>query len=348
MTPANSPSGKDSSSATPSPSPKAEKRTWGEKIFDRGVYGVAGYGVNLVLSALVSYAVLENKHGANIAKLLREKFYKKTLRIDNESLVKTLTNAFTLLMGGHIVALLMIKPAEDHKSEIVRWLDKKHYGENAELDPAIKQAHERIDHEAKPTYLGIMTARMISWLMVQAAAYTVGNKENIINKFGEKQNIDTLKKFKGIELHSKEMGTLVADLTPNAVHSGFNRLYRPLVNPEASVEHGLTSSGKSPLLSERRNSVYKEVLEYTFMDIFYTAITAITIKPVNKFLMKHVSLFRHSTADGPTNEIPPVKTAYFLDKTNMPEAMRQENKKEHVVSAVAHDGVLAQPQLQKA
>lgn len=334
----------------PSPDAQPPQKTWGEKVFDHSVYGVAGYGINLGLSAVVSYGILENKHGTGFATFLRENVYKQTLGIKNKGLVETLTKAFTLLMGGHIVALTMIKPAEDHKSAIVRWLDKRHYGENAALDPAITQAHERIDQEAKPTYLGIMAARMSSWGMVQIAAALAGNEVNAVNKLGHKHNIEPLKKFKGIELHSKEAGTFIADnFTPKPISKGFNALYRPLVNPEPAVEHGLTSTGKSPLKAERQKTVYKEVLEYTFMDVFYTAITAITIKPINKFLMKHVPAFRHTpnTGDKPAA----LKTAYFLDRPQTETTVNEPSKEDtqtHVVSAVTHDGLLAQQQLQKA
>lgn len=329
--------------------PRNRDKTWGEKVFDRSVYGGIGYGVNLGLSALVSYFILENKHGAAFKNFLQEKFYKQTLGVKHESMAKTLTNAFTLMMGGHIVATAMIKPAEDHKGKIVRWLDKQHYGEDAELDPTIKQAHEHIDREHKPTLLGIIAARMTSWGFVQMAAYSVGNEKNLINKLGDKIGISPIKKFKGIELHSKEAGTALADhYTPSAVRNGASELLKPLVNPEGPVKNGLTSSDKSPLLSERQKTVYKEVLEYTFMDVFYTAITAFTIKPINTFLMKHVPLFRHGGAK--PQEIPtPMKTAYFLDQTPV-----SEEKNEPVVSRsyqvnnIAHDGLLAAPQLQKA
>lgn len=328
---------------------KSRDKTWGEKVFDRSVYGVAGYGVNLFLSALISYFILENKHGAGFANFLREKFYKKTLGLKDPSTIDTMTNAFTLLTGGHIVATMMIKPAEDHKSEIVRWLDKKHYGENAEQDPEIRQAHERIDHEASPTFLGILAARMSSWGIVQLAAYSVGNKENFINKFGKKYDFQGLTKFKGIELHSKDTGTFIADrLTPSSVRNGFNTLYKPLVNPEASGPVGLTSSGKSPLLQERQKTVYKEVMEYTAMDVFYTAITAATIKPVNKFLMKHIPLFRHSKEE-PQAKNPTVKTAYFLDRpADIDQPKPQAPSGGYEVNSISHDGLLAQPQLQKA
>jgi hypothetical protein len=276
------------------------KATWGEKFFNQSVYGGAMFGANLLLSAGITYWSKHNATGEKIYKSI-ESVYRK-IGFKNSYVITSLTNAFTLLMGGHVVAVTVVKPAEDKKSEIIRWLDEKHYGKDGELSPEIKAAHERIDHEMKPTWAGTFLARMGGWLAVQASAFTIGSdKSNSIQLLGKKLNNSYLEQFKGVEGYSQIAGTKIAASSPKWLARGVNKILKPV------------AGYNDPLAFQRYT-------EYAAMDTMYTAITAVTIKPINNWLMAHVPFFRTERKKPlPMNHIAPSPVRDEVEGEKLPE-----------------------------
>lgn len=234
-------------------------RTAGEKTFDGLTYWVNGFGTNLLLSTLITYFFVDNSVG--------RKGFEQMLKVAEKAGVshkptrETLARAFTLLLGGHITAI-GVKVAEDNKLDLVKWLDKKFYGENAEDLPEVKAGHQHVAEESKPTWLNIAMARIICWGVIQAAAFSVGNKEkNLLMDFGKKNDIPVVKDF-SVEGWSEVVGKRIADNTPKSIENAVNTIFKPL----ATSNH---------------DQIYRKLLHYGAIDTLYTMITAALLKPVS-------------------------------------------------------------------
>lgn len=258
---------------TTAPTDKKSEPTFGEKKFNDRYYGTVGFWANLSLSSLITYYVNENSKGHGMKTFLNEKFYKNTLGIKYHGMRDVLTKATTLLMGGHITAIA-IYIAEKFKSSQVRKWDEEHYGPNAEADPAIKAAHERIDNESKINKIGMAISRMLCWGVIQGVAAVGGDKDkNFIKGLAEKRGVKNTEFF-SVERPSEWVGTKIAHYTP-----GF------LKKPATSVL-GLIAD------KDKKHEVYQKVMEYAAMDTIYTALTAWMLKPLTQFLVDNVPFFR--------------------------------------------------------
>lgn len=292
-------------------------RTWGEETFDSAVYGWGMFGLNLVMSAVITYWAAHNHTGQKAYEWLKRVYGR--IGVQSDYMRTTLTNAFTLLSGGHFVALGIVKPGEDHKSEIVRWLDNQHYGENAEENPEIKAAHQRVDREMKPTWIGTFLARMGGWSTVQFVAFGLGNEQkNLVQTLGKKWNKPSWEKFRGIEGYAKDIGTKAAEISPKFLREGGNKLLQPVAGFKDDM-------------------AFQRVVEYSAMDTIYTAITAVTIKPLNSWLMKNVPIFREERVKQPHEQALPAVSAMAA---TAPQAALQEDKPGLTVSQAAAHGAI--------
>ena len=243
-------------------------RTSGEKTFDALAYWVNGFGTNLVLSTLITYYFVDNKHGQQAFKQLLKGYEKAG--IQNEKVREVMARAFTLLLGGHITAA-GVKIAEDNKLDLVKWLDRQFYGDEAEMLPEIKAGHAHVAEESKPTWLNIALARMICWSVIQGAAFACGNEDsNLVMNLGKKYNIPVLKEF-SVEGWSRVAGEKVVNHTPHFVENGVNKLCSPLATSDPDL-------------------VYKKLMHYGAIDTLYTMITAALLKPVTAQLRKLPSM----------------------------------------------------------
>lgn len=263
----------DTALNTPAQTTQKPEPTYGEKKFHDRYYGTWGFWGNLGISSLITYFVNENSKGHGIKNFLNEKFYHKTLRIPYHGMRDILTKATTLLMGGHITATI-IYIAEKSKSSQVRKWDEEHYGKNAEADPAIKAAHERIDNESKINAVGMAISRMICWATIQLVAAVGGNKDNnYIKNLAAKKGVKNTE-FLSVERPSEWLGTKIAQFTPGIIKK-----------PATSVLGVIADKEKKP-------KVYQKVMEYAAMDTIYTALTAWMLKPLTQVLVDNIAFLR--------------------------------------------------------
>lgn len=288
------------------PDVKAENKieqTYGEKKFHNRYYGTVGFWANLSLSSLITYFVNDTKNGSTVKDLLYKGFYQNTLRIPHHGMRDILTKATTLLMGGHITAIA-IYLAEKTKAKQVRQWDEEYYGPNAEADPAIKAAHERIDNESKVNVFGMAISRVICWATIQLVAAVGGNKEqNLIKGYAEKKGVKN-SEFISVERPSQWIGTKIAHYTP-----GF------IKKPATSIL-GLMAD------KDKKQEVYQKVMEYAAMDTIYTALTAWMLKPLNQSLSDNIPFLRKSPPNQKKEEKSHAMTAGYIrtsDTTDIPD-----------------------------
>jgi hypothetical protein len=290
------------------------ERTWGEKWFDRLIYWGNGFGVNLLLSAAITMGVNHTRAGRGVYKWL-DNTYKKA-GISDEYTRNQLSNAFTLLTGGHVTAVA-VKLSENRKGRFVRWLDKKHYGEDAENNPEIAAAHARIDAESQPTWKNILLSRVICWATIQATAFTVGKNDNpltygdegnLLMKFGRERNIPGIKNF-SVDGISKSVGKFLTNPSRKSLARMGDQPRFSLIDArltrrqetaaltrENTYERERLARGMNARTSDEIKAdafiVPKSWIEqfsiYAVMDTLYTAITAWMLKPVIRELGKEL------------------------------------------------------------
>lgn len=234
-------------------------KTQGEKSFDNWFYWANNFGLNLLISAPITYFFIKNKNGQGIYRSMLKSF--ETMGVKNPDTRKVMANALSLTTGGHFTAA-GVKVAEDNKYEIVDWLDRGHYGDQlVDTSPEIQAAHERIALESSPTWLNMIASRAVCSASVTAAAGFAGREDsNMLMNYGKSKNIPALRNFT-IEGMGRVAGQKTADLTPAAMQKAFNTVL-------------------SPLATENKHLVYRDVLTYGAMDVVYTFLTAVILKPV--------------------------------------------------------------------
>lgn len=300
-------------------SPLANDTTYGEQRFHR-IFNVGiNFWVNLIASAAFTYWASHSKtpfkipfigkeslsplqrqehlaeglHKLPFMKAFGEKLSEKRL-----SAARTMANVLTLLTAGHFIMIPGVYIGAKLKPKLVEKWDRAHYGDEAMEDPSIKLRHAAVAAEERPTFFGSVMGRVGTVFATQATAYTIGNRNNIPSKLGEK--FAALRWFKGLrgidyftEMLGSKLGSAFTEIFPNAVA----KLNRTL----AKKGYGWSSS-QLELHPELKNQVYGTVDKikdigggapehfgrFLIADITYTVVTACTIKPAINFFKRFI------------------------------------------------------------
>ncbi len=341
------------------------KKTWGEKIYNTLVYQVFGFGVNLGFSSLLTYLTLHSKWQSPILgrkqdgtpRMVKEVYtdlrswFERSWPTSNikgfaeaspevrKDRANVMSGALVLTLGGHIM-IPVIKFFEDKKTSIVQWLDKKHYGANTELPEEVSAAHERIAQEIRPTLTSTALARVGSVVAVQLSARTFGIEKNLIGRAAEKINSPIGKDFRGFDKFTETKGLQAAELIPTKVATPINNFL-------------LRTSGQE-VKPNAKNPEVASLLKYGFSDIIYTIITAVSIKPMNNWLIRNFSFLRKEPEQTPHIEKPVIRTAgLYSDTQQLEQASDAQNKSTHKpspnIQSPQYDGhVISTNQLERA
>lgn len=353
------------------------KKTWGERTYDNIVYKVFGFGVNLGFSSYLTYWINHsNRHvpftqstPRNISENVKNWFYDSILtgskanatrdhaglqiNKGRSSIASAMGNALILTMGGHIL-IPIVKIAEDKKTRIVQWLDKRHYGEDGVQAPEIQAAHDRIAEEIRPTWTSTILSRVVSMGTVQIAARTVGHENNFIKIGGKKISAPFVQEFPGIDKGAEEIGAAIVE-----------KGYLPSSIKNATDRFLISSTKSDPMYRDKiRENEYRDrapttmLLKYGVSDIIYTALTASVIKPANNWFMRNFSFMRKEPEKTPTTDRPVVRAGTtLLDRTPeippnvlLKEAQENTTTPDTRISEPSHNGPLFAPsmELQKA
>jgi hypothetical protein len=99
-------------------------------------------------------------------------------------------------IGGMLV-VPFVKDREDRKGEIVRKLDRKHYGARADTDPALIEAHKEMDEAPKQSWGSLWKGRITTVIFAALADFTFGWPEALTTKAFK--NNPTYQKFASLE-----------------------------------------------------------------------------------------------------------------------------------------------------
>lgn len=158
------------------------KKTWGEALFDWGTYGgvalLGNEASSLVITTQAEHGLTKNLYqkGINYFKSLKGKKF-----VPNYVSEGHLMRLLIAVIGGMTV-VPFVKYLEDHKGEIVRKIDRKHYGERADTDPEILEAHKEMDEAPKQTWGSLWQGRAITVLAAIGMDWLVGCKDAQSNK----------------------------------------------------------------------------------------------------------------------------------------------------------------------
>jgi hypothetical protein len=239
---------------------------------------------------------------------------------------KFMADAFTLTSVGTFIMIPGVWGAQKIKSDFVRWQDKMHYGDDAENIAWVQQAHDRIDHEKKPTMLGYMVGRIGSMAAVQATAYTVGHGD-VFKWIGKNTPLKFLEKFEGIDHFAGNVGDALggsfASMSKNASRStnklltdnhidwslDQRRWAHKILNGHDDVKlHGLDADEVAALHKQATaiqdssphetnyNRAFQDFGKYVGLDTMYTAVTAGSIVPLIGWLKEHVPGMSYTVA----------------------------------------------------
>lgn|GEM_PF-3225722 len=240
---------------------------------------------------------------------------------------KFMADALTLTSVGTFIMIPGVWVAQKFKGDFVRWQDNQKYGPDSENLDWVRQAHERIDHEKKPTLLGYGAGRLGSMVAVQAAAYTVGHGD-AFKWVGDKTGIKFLQKFEGIDHFAGNVGDAlggsIASMSKNASNK-LNRTltsekggidwsldqrriaYKVLHDPEKLKLHEMDAGELAELRKQAElimkstpgeptyNRAFQDLGKYVGLDTMYTAITAGTIVPLVGWLKENVPGMSYTT-----------------------------------------------------
>ncbi len=231
---------------------------------------------------------------------------------------KFMADAMTLTSVGTFIMVPGVWGAQKIKGDFVRWQDSMHYGNNAEDITWVHEAHDRIDHEKKPTLLGYAVGRVGSMAAVQATAYTVGHGD-LFKWVGNKTGIGLLKKFEGVDHLAGNIGdalgasfastsktlsrntnkfltdkhidwSLEQQRWAHKVMEGHHDIKFEGLDAEdieamrKQAQHTLNSSAGTT----NYNRAFQDFGKYVGLDTLYTAVTAGTIVPFVGWLKQNI------------------------------------------------------------
>ncbi len=157
--------------------PKPRQKTWGEKVFNFGTYG----GVALLGNEATSLIITRQAEDG-IFKERFTKFQNWFKKFDGKPFVTEyigkgqIANVLMAVLGG-MMMVPFVKWLEDHKSSIVRTLDRDHYGAKADTDPQLVEAHKEMDEAPKQTWGSLWKGRALTVASAIGVDYLIGWKD---------------------------------------------------------------------------------------------------------------------------------------------------------------------------
>ena len=264
-----------SSDDAPKHSALKRQKTWGERVFNWRTYG--GYALlgneftSLGINELAQRGPTKNlyQRGISWAKGLEKyKFVPSYIKEGH------LQNVLIAVLGGMFM-VPFVKHAEDHKGEIVRRIDRVHYGDLNDSDPKLIEAHKEMDEAPKQTWGSLWKGRAITVVSAITVDSLVGQKsspsvtllENTSwSRFSSMKHISeeianvAMKRLKVSEGTGKLVATgawlLVLSSTLTALFYGSSKLFAK--KHEERIERKLERQ------TVRTNGIYADSTDVTF------------------------------------------------------------------------------------
>lgn len=144
--------------------PPKRKKTWGENVFNWMTYGGFALIGNELTSLFITREVPKNKLTKDLyADGLKaaEELGKKHPGLPKYFTQGHLQGVLVAVVGGMFM-VPFVKAMEDHKGSIVRKFDRKHYGNLADTDPKLIEAHKEMDDAPKQTWGSLWKGRVLT------------------------------------------------------------------------------------------------------------------------------------------------------------------------------------------
>lgn len=157
--------------------PVKRLQTWGETKFN-----ILNYGGFALIGNEIGGTWLTKQAENGMFKNIYAKFAEKFTRHANNPLVPKYASSgrmpmiFVAIISGNFM-VPFIKYFEDRKGEIVRRMDRKHYGEKSETDPALIAAHKEMDEAPKQSWGSLWKGRVSTMLTAFAIDSLIGWKD---------------------------------------------------------------------------------------------------------------------------------------------------------------------------
>jgi hypothetical protein len=283
----------------PTLSPLAKDKTYGERMYHR-IFDVGiNFWLNLILSGVFTFWVrhyekpiwgegtmlgklgigkklsakgisnLRELHHAKVEQIAEGAFMKSSLlNLDSHELrakrAESVVNVFTLQIPGHFIVIPSVTIGAKYKASIVRYFNRKHYGDEAMQSPELIARHHAIEAEERPTFLGAVMGRLGGMFVNMGLSSLIGSPNNLLNKMGAKN-------FKGIDPVAgrigEHMGNVARDISPQAIEKTDRWFMRNGFDKGTSIN---------------------DLGRFISQDVMYTISTSSTIYPVVNFLRKHI------------------------------------------------------------
>ena len=287
-------------------SPLSQELTYGERWHDFIFKHLINFWLNWIASGLFTYWVMHYQRPVNlgVVKLpspsmmqnhVAAFFYKlwpmawfgdrKTFDVHNPpttprgEAASTAATTFTLVGMGHPIMIGSVWLGAKFKAPIVKWFNRRHYGDEAMQSDDLQARHAAIEMEERPTFLGAVVGRLGTILATQLATYTVGNPKNIIHRAGI--NFSGVDHIAGVV--GNNVGAAVTELLPNTMARVDSRL---AANGQYSWSAKQLQATPALKGATYGNAV-QHLSKYYAQDLMYTFITSLSISPVIN-AMKHV------------------------------------------------------------
>ena len=243
-----------------------EIQSFGEKLFNIGTYKGIGVVANVALSLSIANA-FEYGKGKELFKKLATKIapsYAKIRGVSHERSVQF--SQFFLktaaLTTGGILLLWPIKKLEDHKPEIVKWMDDKHNANRTptNTDLAIQEAaHKRLEMDAKPSWGNIILGRALGMAAVFGTVFALAGRDE--------KTVDTIT--------NKAAETLKELPSPTLNKIGKSKRFNPLFNLSITEFYQSVIAEETLYFTTRmyKNIKRKEMLERAGNDNMQTTQT---------------------------------------------------------------------------
>ena len=201
----------------------------------------------------------------------------------------TLSNILTLTSAGHLVMIPSVWIGAKVKAPMVRYLDRKHYGDEAMDDPALQARHAALDTEERPTLFGSVVGRMGTMAATQVVGYTIGNDLNLIRHAGKTLKVGALEKFNGLDeltgVLGKHSGRAIEEIAPNLTKT----MDKTMADGRFKMDWSVNQKLHDPSLRSKPYSGSAQHMgKYLAQDVLYSAVTAVSISPVISFCKKFI------------------------------------------------------------
>lgn len=308
-------------------SPLAKDPTYGEKMYAR-IFNVGlNFWVNLLASGAFSFWV---KHSNNSFKVFGKEFEslnkwqdRKIQWLEKTSIMKSLepqlrrdraeaiVNVFTLLIPGHFIMIPSVWLGAKFKAPIVKYFNRKHYGNEAMESPDLVARHHAIETAERPTLMGTTIARFSTAFINMGIARAIGSEDNLINKFAEKHNLpESVKKF-GMDPTADRIGIKIGDAIHDMAPAATDKWNKHFENNGynwSSQQRRDFAKGKFPHdVNKPYNMGVDNLTRYVVQDVMYTVFTASLISPVIKVLKKIVPGMTYTPKSATEETVAPIK-----------------------------------------